>query len=149
MPGENWYTLWVQTQDPDTEDGVLAAGLTVAEAAKFISEYGNARPYIYEQAYDTFRAFELRQHPSDLELVTIGATVTLTDDIDADRRKAMKMIDAQTMARRQKFWPDRVFMDAEFKEKRKETESRTDGLLDRKIAIETFNGSIDPKRRLH
>lgn len=47
-----------------------------------------------------FRAFELHQYNSDFQLlVTIGATVPRTDDIEADRRNAMKMIDTQTSAR--------------------------------------------------
>ena len=109
------YTLWIEKEGLENDDLVLATGLTVAEAAKFICEYGNAKPYICAHAYGPFRAVELHQYSSEYKLlVTVGATVPMTNDIDADRRLAMEMIDAQVFARHHEFWPGRISTDAEF-----------------------------------
>ena len=115
MPEEVAYTVWIESKDRDADDRVLARGLTVAEAAELICQYGSAKPYIHGRDYDTFRAFELHQYDSEGNLiVVIGATVPKTDDVVLDRRRAVELIDIQTIERHHEIWPGRVSTDAEY-----------------------------------
>ena len=137
MSAEAGYTVWIESKDRDADDRVLARGLTVAEVAELISKYGNANPYILSRDYSTFRAFELHQYDSDGKLVVvIGATVPKTGDVESDRRRAMAMIDIQTVERHHEIWPGRVSTDAEY--------------VASKMGIEeTFVGFVPPAGLLH
>jgi hypothetical protein len=138
MPMEARYTLWIEKEGLETDDLVLARGLTAPEASKFICEYGNAKPYVAARPYGTFRSIELHQYSSEHKLlVTIGATVPMTNDIDADRRLAMEMIEAQVFARHHEFWPGRISTDAEFEARlQRIAEARAVRALDRQITTE-------------
>ena len=46
--------------------------------------------------------------------MVIGATVPKTFDVESDRRRAMAMIDIQTVERHHEIWPGRVSTDAEY-----------------------------------
>lgn len=128
MSDEGGYTVWIETSDRNADDQVLARGLTVAEAAELICQYGNANPYVLSRDYGTFRAFELHQYDAQANLVVvIGATVPKTDDVRRDRRRAMEMIDIQTVERHYEIWPGRVSTDAEYVASRMEVEEASAG----------------------
>lgn len=132
------YTLWLEKDGLENDDVVLARGLTIPEAAKFICGYGNAKPFVCDRPHGTFRSVELRQHDCKYKpIVTIGATVPLTDDRDADTRLATEMIDIQVFERHNEFWPGRVSTDAEFDARlRRIAENRKVRALDRQITTE-------------
>ncbi|WP_194480655.1 hypothetical protein [Bradyrhizobium sp. CCBAU 53338] len=115
--------------------------MTRVEAAKLICEYGNAKPCIYDRPYVTFRSVELHQYSSKYQLlVTIGATVPLTEDRDADRRLAMEMIDIQIFERHSEFWPGRVSTDADFDARvQRIAEARNVQAIDRQITTELID----------
>lgn len=139
------YTLWQERSDLDADDRVLAIGKTTAEAAEFVRTYDGAQPHISSQDYGSFRCFELRQYDAKSKLrLVISATVPSTDDFEADRRRAMEMIDVQTLARQGEFWQGRVSTDAEMSARLdKLGQARSIRALDREITTKLVDRLLE------
>lgn len=60
MPEENWIHALDRKQGSRSDGQVLARGLTVAEAAELICQYGNVKPYILNRDYGTRASLEER-----------------------------------------------------------------------------------------
>lgn len=150
MSNEVKYSIWLERSGLEVDDEVLASGLTVAEAAKFIREYGHAKPYIFGKDYPTFRAFELWQWSAKNKLLlVIAATVPKTDDAQRDQQDAMEMINAQIFARHSEFFPCRISTGEEFAARlRRIAEARTVRALDRKITTELVDKLLEEGYRI-
>lgn len=150
MSNEVKYSIWLERPGLEVDDEVLASGLTIAEAAKLIREYGHAKPYIFGTDYPTFRVFELRQwNAKNKLLLVITATVPKTDDAQRDRQDAMGMIDAQIFARHSEFFPCRISTDEEFAARlRRIAEARAVSALDRKITTELIDKLLEEDYRI-
>lgn len=144
------YSLWQERGDLDVDDWVFAVGKTVAEAAEFVRTYDGAQPHISGQDYGSFRCFELRQYDAKSKLrVVISATVPTTDDIEEDRRRAMEMIDVQTLARQGEFWPGRTSTDAEMVARLdRVAEMRAIRALDREITTKLVDRLLEDGYRV-
>lgn len=138
------YTLWLEEPELGQDDRVLATGLTVAEAAKLVREYGGAKPRFDATDYEQFRSLEMIHfHPTKEWRSVIAATVPNTPDPAADHRAAMKLIDEQIVRRHKELWPGRISTDAGYQARLdRVAERRGVQALDRDITAKLIDALI-------
>jgi hypothetical protein len=115
---ESRFTLWLESADRNLKDQILGCGMTLAEAAKCIREFEGGDIHLINRNYRTFRSFELER--CDIKTgtrIVIGATVPKTKNFEEDRRRALEMIDVQTIHRDYQFWEGNVSRDADYIER--------------------------------
>lgn len=144
MSDETRYTLYIENKDLDSDDQVVGASLTVAEAAKVIREFGGAKPRFDVTNYPSFYSLEMIHFHSEKGYRSvIAATVPNTVNNAHDHRVAMQMIDEQIVRRHKELWPGRISTDAEFRSRlERVAERRGVQAIDREITTKLVDALI-------